>query len=214
MIATLNFLLKVVSLWLLVFGGVLRESAAQAVEVTPVGQWSVFPMGGVPGIAISSNYAYLANGFHVIDISNPANPVFVGSASTAGSSIAISGSYGYLVNYLGLKVIDISNPTNPMVVGGTNLNGSAQDIAVSGNYAYVAASGGGGLHVIDISNPATPVRVGGTNTSGAGLSVTISGNYAYVGAGFSLQVFNVSNPPNPILVASLYFGSSPRETLI
>jgi len=52
-------------------------------------------------------------------------------------------------------------------------------MAVSGNYAYVAA-GVGGLLVIDVSNPAKPKPVGGYDTSGSARGVAVSGNYAYV----------------------------------
>jgi hypothetical protein len=46
-----------------------------------------------------------------------------------------------------------------MRVGGYDTSGQAWDVAVSGNYAYVA-DGTNGLQVIDVSNPANPQRVG------------------------------------------------------
>ncbi|MBM3879681.1 MAG: hypothetical protein FJ387_08170 [Verrucomicrobia bacterium] len=79
--------------------------------------------------------------------------------------------------------------------------GWAREVAVQGQYAYVAASEGG-LIIIDVSDPANPVRVGGT--SGAASRVTVSGNYAYVAAyGLGLEVINVSNPANPVRVGGV-----------
>ena len=77
--------------------------------------------------------------------------------------------------------------------------GAARGVAVSGNYAYVAAEYGG-LQVIDVSNPANPERVGGRTNDLGGIptGVAVSGNYAYVADfGAGLQVIDVSNPANP-----------------
>src|SRR6266542_2181463 len=66
-----------------------------------------------------------------------------------------------------------------MRVGGYDTSGRALGLAVSGNFAYVAA-GGAGLQVINVSNPANPRRVGGYDTSGFASGVALSGNFAYV----------------------------------
>ena len=53
-------------------------------------------------------------------------------------------------------------PTNLTQVGtisNTNLDG-ANNVEVSGNYAYVASAFADSLTIIDISNPASPVQVG------------------------------------------------------
>ena len=52
-------------------------------------------------------------------------------------------------------------------------------MAVSGDYAYVAAYGSG-LQVIDISDPTAPSYAGSYDTPGIAYGVAISGNYAYV----------------------------------
>src|SRR5688572_22421285 len=71
---------------------------------------------------------------------------------------------------------------DPVRVGGYDTSGEANDVAVSGNYAYVADRPDG-LQVIDMSNPASPQRVGGYDTSGIAYGVAVSGNYAYVADG-------------------------------
>jgi hypothetical protein len=153
-------------------------------------------------------------GLLVIDISNPANPQGVGGYDTSGSApgVAVSGNYAYVTETTGqcsplggctppdgqLHVIDVSNPTNLQRVGGYDNSVSAQGVAVSGNYAYVAARSAG-LQVIDISNPANPQRLGSRGIGGGtAQAVAVSGNYAYVAAGSAgLQVIDVSNPANP-----------------
>jgi len=155
------------------------------------------------GVAVSGNYAYVADynaGLQVIDVSNPANPRRVGGYDTSGYAygVAVSGNYAYVADYYaGLQVIDVSDPANPRRVGGYYTSGYAEGVALSGNYAYLA-DGDAGLQVIEVSDPANPRRVGGYYTSGYAEGVAVSGNYAYV-ADFAagLQVIDVSDPANP-----------------
>jgi hypothetical protein len=60
--------------------------------------------------------------------------------------------------------------------------GEAFDVAVAGNYAYLA-DGSGGLQVLDISDPAHPARVGGYTNGGLIGTIAVSGNCAYVAGG-------------------------------
>ena len=78
----------------------------------------------------------------------------------------------------------------------------ANDVTVSGRYAYVAA-GGSGLQIIDISNPSSPTLIGTYNTPNFAYDVTVSGNYAFVADGTSgLQIIDISNPSSPTLTGS------------
>ena len=75
-------------------------------------------------VAVSGNYAYVADGtagLQVIDVSNPANPKRTGAYDTGGYAlgVAVSGNFAYVADGdAGLQVIDISNPANPQRVGG------------------------------------------------------------------------------------------------
>ena len=82
----------------------------------------------------------------------------------------------------------------------------ANDVAVSGDYAYVAAAQSG-LQVVDVSGPTSPVTVGHMDVLDA-YRVSVSGDYAYVvdihdSEGF--VVADVSDPRNPILTG--YHGT-------
>jgi hypothetical protein len=116
-----------------------------------------------------------------------------------------------------LHVIDITDPRNPQRVGGYDTRTQwARDVAVSGNYAYVAG-GYPGLQVIGVSDPANPQRIGGYGSSGKSTGVAVSGNYAYVTltTGYScgdngacypsasqLDVIDISDFSNPRSVGS------------
>ena len=160
------------------------------------------------GVAVSGNYAYVAdydNGLVIVDIRNPAAPTLVGSYDAAGyaSGVAVAGSYAYVatIDY-GLVIVDIRNPAAPVLAGSYNTMGSAVGVAVSGSYAYVA-NGAGGILVIDIRNPAAPTLAGSYNTMGSARDVAVSGSYTYVADGADgLLVVDISNPAAPALAGS------------
>lgn len=180
------------------------------------------------GISISGNYAFIATSnnvtacssttatgceLKVFNISNPANPAYVGGADETG--------------------------TTNSGVGNTT---SFQKVRVYGNYAYIANSGNGTncntagnalgceLQAYNVSNPATPtfvsgVDAGGTNNGSSGTQsssfndVAVSGRYVYVvkansgtactnvtGTGVNgceLQAYDFSNPSSPTFVSGV-----------
>jgi hypothetical protein len=121
----------------------------------------------------------------------------IGFTGVSIYDVFVKDNYAYCASVLGLLILDVSNPSNSQLVGKLLLPYSAQDVCVSGNYAYVADSGAG-LRVIDVSNPSNPREVGYFDTPGYALGVYVSGNYAYVADGDAgLRVIDVSNPSNP-----------------
>jgi hypothetical protein len=72
---------------------------------------SVDTPGRALGVAVSEDYAYVADypwGLQVVDVSNPASPAIVGSVDTPGGArgVAVSGSYAYVADYSsGLQIV-------------------------------------------------------------------------------------------------------------
>jgi hypothetical protein len=59
----------------------------------------------------------------------------------------------------GLYVFNVANPRTAIgLTRGPGAEGPVYDVAVRGNYAYLA-KGAAGIQVMDISNPASPVPV-------------------------------------------------------
>lgn len=162
-----------------------------------IGEWN-------EDIAVAGNYAYIPSisTMHVIDVSNPANCVEVGSCrSPWGYAIQLAGDYAYVAGGpFGLDVIDIHQPNNPVHVFNDPppFGKVAQNVAISGNYAYLVAKA---LEIYDISTLSTPVRVGGYAPDRNLFAVAASGNYAYVGTSPELEALDVTNPTSPKPVA-------------
>ncbi len=86
------------------------------------------------------------------------------------------------------------------VVGSVDTPVSAQDVAISGHYAYVADTGGD-LQVIDIEDPTSPRIVASLSLDSQSYDVTISGQYAYVATNWAgMAVVDISDPEHPFEV--------------
>jgi hypothetical protein len=184
------------------------------------GKWPAWPRGQPADIAVAGNHAYVAlrqGGLGIYDVSDPGNPMQVGSVaisrrrSGGAIGVTVSGAYAFVAKGEdGMDVVDVRNPARPRVVG--NYRGYCADVAVSGRFAHLAGWSQG-LTVVDVGNPANPRRVGGYDDEPIGErfnSVVVSGNHAFVsgddwtGSGFVyfIHAIDVSNPTNCVRVGS------------
>jgi hypothetical protein len=171
------------------------------------------------GIAVSGNYAYLANfdsGLQIIDISNPSNPTFKGSYYTPYLiyGVAVSENYAYMVDVTsGLQIIDVTDPVNPTSKGSYYMPNSPCEISIFGNYAYVGILSSG-LQILDVSDPANPTFKGSYSKSISAVGLAVFKDYAYVADSNSgLQVIDVSDPSNPTFKGS-YHTSGKTEGVV
>jgi hypothetical protein len=84
----------------------------------PVIAGAVDTRGGANGVAVSGDYAYVANStswLQVVDISDPANPVIAGAVVTPGSTkgVTVSGDYVYVASNRSGLVIFRAIPDAP-----------------------------------------------------------------------------------------------------
>jgi hypothetical protein len=174
----------------------------------------------VPGtqvdLALSGNLLYLVSTtgtFDVVDVTNPAAPRRIGSAtnvmSGAGTHVAVEGSRVVILSsgtssYL--DIVDVSNPALPVRTASVSGVGG-QGVTLVGGLAYVAA-GTGGLTIYDVSTP-TPVGTGAVNDDFLVNALAVSSNVAVVSGQYiptatvRLQVLNVANPAAPTVVGQL-----------
>ncbi|HLP59673.1 MAG TPA: Ser-Thr-rich GPI-anchored membrane family protein, partial [Candidatus Deferrimicrobium sp.] len=151
-----------------------------------------------PYITVNGDYAYISwydTSLWVVDISDPVEPVLVGSLDISYriGSFRGYGSRLYIPAYNGgLVIADISNPTTPNTVGQFSQSAYFNTICLSGKYAYL--SGRNCTRIFDFTIPAVPILKGYMNTGGA--NAHISGNFLYLITGGFL-VADISNPSLP-----------------
>jgi hypothetical protein len=140
-----------------------------------------------------------------------------------GDAVTVSGNYAYVVLSMPyLRVIDISDPTKPAQVGEAFLQAAidTRDVAVWGDYAYVAAPspGPGGaeapdVFIVSVANKANPQKVGAFAVDGAATTLTAADGRLYVGTSGGLAVYSLSNPTTPQLLGS-YGGVDVRKIAV
>ena len=158
-------------------------------------------------------YALLTSeqGTHVMDCSNPRNPVQRGmipsentrSSSNAWRDVKTYGPYAYVVSeaYGGLQIIDLRNPDNPRRVKlwGSSLWSNAHNIAMDEGtgLAYVCGTGGG-THVLDVkTDPVNPNRIYRLGSPYIhDLSVRNGRAYVADQNGNRMRIYDVTNLPN------------------
>ena len=91
----------------------------------------------------------------------------------------------------------------PSGLGSVAIPGYANNVDVSGNFAYVAA-GVAGLVVVNVTDKSTPSILATLNTPGNANDVRVVGTIAYVADGSTgLQIINVNNPQAPVTLATI-----------
>lgn len=144
----------------------------------------------------------------VFDIRDPANPIEIGTTSTAGIpyGLDIVGSRLYVTTETGgddLEIFDVSTP-NPRKLGGISAADSAYRVRVQDNRAYVtSASAGDDFEIFDVANPDAPRKLGGLDLlSGYYVrGVDVAYPLAFT-AGQEMNVIDVSNPAVPVVLGS------------
>jgi len=139
----------------------------------------------------SNNLVYSCGKDHyleIVDITDPANPVGLGSYTGPGyaysigirDNLALVGTLDY-----GLCIFDISDPCNPYMISRLYDNGYywINDICIVGDLAYITMDLLQCV-IVDISDPSNPFELGRYRHEGSlcGFSITVKKNYCYVGA--------------------------------
>jgi hypothetical protein len=166
-------------------------------------------LGGARGVAVSGDYAYIADmdsSLRVFSIADPVHPVEIGRCRTQDEaiSVVVSGGYAYVGDRSGLRVISVADPAHPVEVGHSGTY-YPYDLAVNGSYVYAAASSAG-LLIISVADPSHPTVVGNYNASSKIDAVAVNGEYAYIaGTDSTFRVISVADPANPVEVGHCYY---------
>jgi Tfp pilus assembly protein PilV len=155
--------------------------------------------------------------FHVIDVSNPANPTELGSYEVSAdvSDISVNGATAYLAIGGTYEVIalDVTNPGNIQLLGSYDIvsdNSDGQSVYTSGNNLYLGLTGSTkDFSIWDSSNPAALKLLGSADIGGTSVNgITVRDNLAFLATSASnkeFQVWDISSSTNPTLWSSFNF---------
>jgi hypothetical protein len=177
--------------------------------------------GAAQGIALGEHLAYFvaADTFHVIDVSNPAQPTERSQLplSVAGSAgLVVSEPYacvwaqGEIFQRL-FQRIDVSDPSHPRLTGRYSTGGdNIVQIAISSSSptnsrAYLAVYGDvgtGGVIAVDLSDPTELKPISTYRFATSVDDVCATSHYALAVTGGALQVIDFADPAHPQVVGS------------
>ncbi|MBE7500736.1 MAG: Ig-like domain-containing protein [Verrucomicrobiales bacterium] len=136
--------------------------------------------------------AYSSSDLTIANFGSPDGMVFAGADGSAIITVSNSG-------FVGTAAVTVRSST-PQTLGFVAIPGYANNVDVSGDYAYVAA-GATGLQVVDVSDRRNPRIVAALDTPGNANDVKVIGGLAYVADGVAgLRVISVANPLAPVFV--------------
>ncbi len=177
-----------------------------------------FPLDEDSDHVAAGNYAYafLSWEFVVLDVSDPAAPVEVGSCPAQFyGNLTVTDNVVYSVSGdNGLEVFDIADPTQPAAIGSLDLPVGASETAVSGDLLFVA-NGRDGLTVVDVQEPSQPEVTGSCDLPGFARGVACRWPFAYIAASGMIDdpggiyVLDISEPTAPELVAGQEIPGDP-----
>ena len=170
------------------------------------GSWiSQYP--DVRCLDVEGDYAYMGiygEGVAVADISDPYNPQLSGYCRFDYSirGLAAQDGYVYAVDSWDFWTVDATDPTNPFILDSLHTYGDDMDIALQGDYAYIANIFMGLLMVADISNPVHGFLTGEIRGRMHGSNIKLEGNSALLSGSYegTLFVVDISNPNHPQIV--------------
>ncbi len=145
------------------------------------------------------------SGIHIVDVSDPRNPVRVASVTdVAGFDVKVWRNYAYVVSGNGLNgdggIVDLTDPENPQTVGFFK---SAHNIFITPGGRMFAETQREPRIIYDLNpDPKAPLQLwkGGSD----GHDAAVIGNRWYdFGADGSTNIFDVSNPSAPRLLGSI-----------
>src|SRR3989338_4876845 len=200
---------------------------------------------GLNGVDVINDYAFTINSeasghLIVFNISDPSNPTLIASNSLPDMIVGVARSIFYYnhfiyigTQYLGCPVcpssqnnefhiFNVSVPGAPVWRGSFKVNHNINDIAVRGDYAYLATSDNNGeLRIYNISDPSAVSFEGLFNAPGNedGDSLYLLGNKLYLGrdrtpaARKDFYVLNISDPTSPTELGSKNLGLNPGATV-
>jgi DNA-binding beta-propeller fold protein YncE len=122
--------------------------------------------------------------------------VFAGSDGSATITVTNNGFTAPAVT------VNVSS-FSPTALSFVSIPGFANNVDVSGNFAYVAA-GSAGLRVVNVTDRRAPQIVGALDTPGNANDVRVVDNRAYVADGLAgLRIIDVTDPAAPVLLGAL-----------
>jgi hypothetical protein len=181
--------------------------------------------GSMARFTIAGDYMYTVDNSNLkmFDLSDPAKPLFLeGKTQHLGQNIETIFNMDTLLfigSQDGMYIYNIVRPQFPGFLSNITHIRSCDPVVASGNYAYVTLNSAGvwcgnsvnGLFIYDISNVKNPSQIYSSTQFISPKGLGIDGNKLFVCEAIKgVQVFDVSDPSNPVWIDDLSYITEAR----
>lgn len=182
-------------------------------------------------IAVSGNYAYIADnlyGMDVVNITNPSAPDLIYHAKGYSSqSIAVSDNIAYVGCIGGMKVYNVSDPANPVQTAFYNVTTQQVcEISIYNHIAYITVPSHSSsvnsipdvninavVNIVNITNPLAPILIGSIDCSSKFARVAVSGNILCIADGKTgMRLIDITDKSSPHELSIIQnYGTQPLD---
>ena len=154
----------------------------------------------------SDGTTYTSSDLTICNFGTPDGNIFAGNSGACTITVA-NGPFS-------AQVPGVVTSFSPIPLSFVAIPGFANEVAVNGSYAFVAA-GSAGLQVVDISNRNAPAVVASLALQGNADDIKFLADMAYVAAGSAgLEVIDLSKPLNPVLKGTFSAANNALTSVI
>jgi hypothetical protein len=182
---------------------------------------SIFIPEHIPGvrgrIIVSDTLAFILgqSNIHVVNISNPAEPVYRTAWIYYAKDMIVSGHLAYLTAGSDFIILDISDVQSPEIL--SSISGGFEGICLNDTVIYCVDHGGSvALWTIDVSNPLAPVYLSNTLDLPAysNSDIAYSDDHVFIVSGDNVWTIDVHDPANPITVDTMMIKTMTNKICI
>lgn len=192
---------------------------------------SVAGMGNVRQLRVQGQTAFVTSrqcGLWAVDVSDEDAPAIISNfdAVEMATGLDVAGDVAFIGNRVyGIQCIDVSDPVHMKHVSSYTTDES-QSVFYRDGLLFSGDWAGGEVTVLDVSNLSAPKPVSSIKLDGYGDGMAVRGNLLFAstgqhkksgpieeryGAGHGLDIFDISDPKNPVKLSktafpSIYFG--------
>lgn len=178
---------------------------------------------GIGGFAVDGEKLFLHHleTIEILDISNPASPISIGSIDAPAGSyhLAFSGDVLFAAGQErfgpDVHMLDITDPSMPILIGSYETHGNPVSMAIENEKLYLNVTQAfdyTGLQIIDVSTPSTPQLIGiyqpGTSLGFAFINDDMIYLTAGSASGAVIQAIDVTSPSEPALLGEFAIPTS------
>lgn len=183
------------------------------------GSWNPKLIGCAPqDFQVVDNIGYFAcyaGDLVIADLTDASAPTVIGrwsSGSVECRAVGVDGTLALVGGHEGqLFAIDVSDPTAPVALGEPLMLGGADDIAISGGYAYLGAVSVSRLSIVDIDPAHTFGDIAWSDVAGhvAAACATADPDLCLLVVGNELQVLDHGSPSTVSIIATRPLPGTP-----